>query len=142
VDDLVSLPLWLKYGLGAAIAALGAWLANRLIGKAAWQQSINSGFNNLVVALQAEREALIADFKAERIELTTRLEELEKEYEAAKAEAHAERVQLRGEIRNLVQVIRSLENTLRAAGIPIPESPAPSAVVFQLMQGGFDDHQG
>lgn len=139
---MFSLPLWMKYGLGALIAALGAWLANRLIGKAAWQQSLNTGFEKLVAALQAERLALVEDFKHERHTLETRLAELEAEYETAKAEAHAERVQLRGEIRNLTQVIRSLESTLRAAGIPIPEHPAPSAVVFQLMQGGYDDNQG
>lgn len=139
---MLSLPLWMKYGLGAIIAAIGAWLANRLIGKAAWQQSINTGFKELVAALQAERLALVADFKAERLALETRLAELEAEYEQAKRESHEERLQLRGEIRNLVQVIRSLENTLRQAGIPIPEHPAPNAVVFKLMQGGFDDDQG
>lgn len=134
----MSLPLWIKYLGAAVVAAAGAWFANRIIAKAAWQQAINTGFEKLVSALQAERAALVADFAKERQDLIRRFEELEAEYEAAKKQSHEERMALRGEIRQLTQVILSLENVLRANGVPVPERPRELGIMYVLTDGTSD----
>lgn len=88
---------------GAGIGAFGLWLANRMLGKAAFQTAINSGFKELTDQLQEERQALMAELSAERLA------------------NHQERTQLRGEVSQLRQVVESLKNLLRRHGVDIPE---------------------
>lgn len=84
------------------IGVFGLWLANRMLGKAAFQTAINSGFKDLTDQLQEERKAMREEMTAERVK-------------AAAVEA-----QLRGEIINLTQVIEGLKKILRENGIPVP----------------------
>jgi hypothetical protein len=97
---------WSNTVIGAVVAAIGAfglWVANRMLGKAAFQTAINAGFKELLDQLQEERRVLMAELSAERTANST------------------ERTQMRGEIRNLRQVVESLKNVLRSNGIPVPE---------------------
>lgn len=104
-------PSWVA-GISAAVTAMlgaaGLWLANRLMGKAAFQTAINNGFKALLDEVQEDRA------------------ELRRTLEKERAEAAVERAQLRGEIRGLTQVIESLKVQLRTHGIPIPEARKPS----------------
>lgn len=100
-----ELSAWFAPLIGVATAALGAfglWLAQRMLGKAAFQTAINSGFKDLTDQLQEERAAMRQEMTDERIK-------------SAAVEA-----QLRGEIINLTQVIEGLKNILRENGIPVP----------------------
>lgn len=85
-----------------AIGAFGLWLANRTLGKAAFQTAINDGFNKLLERVQKERDQLTQELENER------------------AEAAKERTQLRGELHNLMQVVLSLKRLLQQHGIDIP----------------------
>lgn len=87
-----------------ALGMVGLWLANRLMGKAAFQQAINSGFKNLLDEVNADREALRKTLEHERLETAI------------------ERDSLRGEIRQLNQLVESLMRMLRDNGIPLPET--------------------
>lgn len=91
---------------GALAGAIGLWLANRLLGKAAFQTAINDGFTKLTQELQEERESLRKTLNEERVSWA------------------AERATLQGEIRNLMQTIESLKNALRRHGVPIAEGRA------------------
>jgi hypothetical protein len=106
----------------AFIGAIGLWFANRVMGRAAFQQAINSGFKELVDGLQEERK-----------ELTAKLNELETKYDKVQADSLAERAQLRGEIINLTQVVVSLENLLRDNGVPVPERIRPPAAYATML---------
>jgi hypothetical protein len=44
--------------IGAALGGFGLWLANRMLGKAAFQNAINDGFAKLTNEIQEERDAL------------------------------------------------------------------------------------
>ncbi len=94
-------PFWTA--VGAAIGAVGLWVANRLLGKAAFQTAINDGFAKLTQGLQEERDMYRDQLARERVE-------------HARAEA-----ELRGEIRNLRQTIESLKNFLRRSGFHVPD---------------------
>lgn len=84
--------------IGAAIGAFGLWLANRMLGKAAFQSAINTGFS----------------------ELLKRTEEM---HEAERRGWRETELGLRGEIVNLRQTISSLTSDLRRRGvIDIPEN--------------------
>lgn len=101
----------------AGLGACGLWLANRMLGKAAFQTAINSGFKELLDQLQEERRVLMAELSSERIANST------------------ERTQMRGEIANLRQVVESLKNVLRDNGIPVPENlfqGRPSDAIIHL----------
>ncbi len=87
---------------GAALGAVGLWLANRLLGKAAFQTAINDGFAKLLQAQQSESESLRGELEAARVSWA------------------AQRATFEGEIRNLVQAVESLKAELRRHGIPIP----------------------
>lgn len=102
----VTLLGWLSGLATATVGALGLWLAQRVLGKAAFQQAINDGFTKLTDQLQEERDRDRAAFEAARIAWA------------------AERASLKGEIRNLTQTVESLENFLRRHGLPVPERPA------------------
>lgn len=106
----------LATGVGAVIGAFGLWVANRLLGKAAFQQAMNAGF----VALMERAEALHAE---------------------ERRAWHEERLTLHGEIRNLKQTVATLTNSLRRAGVtglPETEYPDPLIVLPPDVDGG--DH--
>ena len=103
---------------GAALGAFGLWLANRMLGKAAFQTAINDGFAKLTKELQEERDGYRIELTRERVSWA------------------AERATLQGEIRNLMQSIESLKNELRRNGIAIPlgsmagREPEPGATIL------------
>lgn len=90
----------------AAMGAFSLWLANRLLGKAAFQTAINNGFQALTNELQEERMALL------------------KQLNEVQVQSASERAELRGEIINLTQVVEGLKNLLRRHGIPVPHAKA------------------
>lgn len=119
--ESISLPKWfvlISPAFAALVTGLIAWLANRVVGKAAFQQAINSGFKGLLDTLREEHQAC-----------QDRLEALEEKYDVAKTRGVAERAQLRGEIMNLTQVVMSLARILRQNGVPIPDGHLPASIV-------------
>lgn len=119
--ETIALPKWLAFMgpvLVALVTGLIAWLANRVVGKAAFQQAINTGFKGLLDTIRAEHQ-----------ECQDRLGKLEEKYDAAKLRGTAERAQLRGEITNLSQIILSLSRILRLHGIPIPDGKLPTSLL-------------
>ncbi|HJR83457.1 MAG TPA: hypothetical protein VJ775_05975 [Sphingomicrobium sp.] len=113
---------WLTGIATAGLGAFGLWLANRMLGKAAFQTAINDGFAKLTKELQHERDALREELKVERLR------------------GEGERASLKGEIRNLMQTIESLKSELRRHGVPIPEgsaigrSPEAGAVIIETRE--------
>lgn len=104
-DALTSAPWFapIVAVVSATLGAFGLWLANRMLGKAAFQTAINSGFDKLTDQLQEERAALLKERNEERVAWA------------------AERAQLRGEIINLTQAVESLKAYLRRNGLDIPD---------------------
>lgn len=101
---------------GAALGAAGLWLANRLMGKAAFQKAISEGFQALTHELQEERDNYRRMLDAERLAW------------------QGERAQLRGDVINLTQAIESLKALLRRNGIEVPILPhiaEPGAVILE-----------
>lgn len=97
-------PFWaaLTGIIGAALGACGLWLANRLMGKAAFQQAINSGFTELTKQVREERDFFRKQLAEERIAWS------------------AERADFNGKILNLTQAVESLKHLLVRNGIPVP----------------------
>lgn len=115
IDVTQSGPLTVVIGVvSAALGAFGLWLANRMLGKAAFQTAINSGFQALTDQLQEERKEMQARWDLERINWA------------------ATEAQLRGEIINLTQAIESLKAYLRRKGLDVPEAHAPAADFIML----------
>ncbi len=112
-------------GVGGFLGATGLWLANRLVGKAAVQNAIQSGFSSLVSALQKEREEL----QEERTHLLKNIAELRLQLD----EASLDRENLRGEIRQLKQI---LESASRPAGkealVELSKKPADPSAIIEL----------
>lgn len=98
---LTSVLGWLAGLATAAIGAIGLWLAQRVLGKAAFQTAISEGFNKLTDQLQEERERLTREIAAERAQ-----------HEAERVAWHTQRATLKGEIRNLKQAVWGLEKRL------------------------------
>ncbi len=89
--------------IAAGAAVFGGWmvwLAQRVMGKAAFQSAINEGFKGLLGEIQKERAA-------DRVAWD------------------AERARLNGDIANLRSTISGLKAMLRAAGIAIPPDWIP-----------------
>ena len=107
--------------VSAALGAFGIWLANRMLGKAAFQTAINTGFKELTDQLQEERAAMRQELTEERVK-------------SAAVEA-----QLRGEIINLTQVIEGLKDILRKNGIPVPSKHKEPAD-FVIIPGAKPPH--
>lgn len=103
--------------LSAGLGAFGLWLANRMLGKAAFQTAINDGFAKLTTELQQERDTLRKELVDERI---------------ARAQKEAE---LTGAILNLTQTVESLKSLLRRNGIPVPDAVQPAADFVELDSG-------
>ncbi|MDZ4373815.1 MAG: hypothetical protein U1C74_20665 [Phenylobacterium sp.] len=117
LDPGASGPLAALVGVvAAALGAFGLWLANRMLGRAAFQTAINEGFNKLTDQIQEERDALRKELLDERV---------------ARAAKEAE---LYGAILNLTQTVESLKSLLRRAGIPIPDTHMP-ATDFVMIEG-------
>ena len=98
--------------IGAAFGAVALWLTNRLVGRAAWQNALNSGFSDLAKAQAARLEDVETELKA-----------LREERRVGMAQARAERLQLHGEIVQLRQVIQGLRRVLREHNIDVAEVP-------------------
>ncbi len=100
-------PSWISAASGAVVALIGAvgvWLAQQAMGKAAFQNAINSGFKDLLDQVNQDREHLQKTLDRERLQ------------------SAAEIAQLRGEVINLTQVVEGLKGILRAHHIAVPES--------------------
>lgn len=109
-----------------AFGAAGLWLAQRMMGKAAFQNAINTGFSSLLDQLQEERATYQAAVTSLREEL--KVERAARHDEQIKTAA--EIAQLRGDVMNLTQAKLSLEELLRRSGVEIPRPPpAPVAMV-------------
>lgn len=115
-------PVWVALTgvLGAALGAFGLWLANRMLGKAAFQTAINSGFRDLTDQLQEERNFFRHQLAAERVAWAT------------------ERADLGGQIRNLTQALESLKQHLARNGIPVPLGHAHTPDPVTILPG---EHQ-
>lgn len=100
--------------VGALIGGFCLWLANRMMGKAAFQAAINTGFASLLAEVNRDRAELRATIERERVETAT------------------ERAHLRGEISNLMQSIDSLHAELRRHGIAIPERRAMAGTLSYI----------
>lgn len=87
---------------GAALGAFGLWLANRMLGKAAFQTAIGDGFMKLTDQLQEERDFFRRQLAEERVAWAS------------------ERATLNGQINNLTQAVESLKHLLIRHGIPVP----------------------
>ncbi len=88
---------------GAVIGAIGLWLANRLVGKAAMQTAMNHLAEILLKEMKAENAGLRKALLAERVT------------------AREQQLTMQGEIDNLHQVVESLERVLRDHGVIIPQ---------------------
>lgn len=88
-------PAWVAITgvVGAALGAFGLWLANRMLGKAAFQTAINSRFRDLTYQLQEARDFFRHRMAAERVVWAT------------------ERADFGGQIRNVTQALESLGST-------------------------------
>lgn len=96
---------WLSGLATATVGAVGLWLAQRVLGKAAFQSAISDGFNKLTDQLQEERAIERATFDAERKGWASE----RAAWSAERIAWAAERATLKGEVRNLRQVIDGLE---------------------------------
>lgn len=106
---------------GAFIGAGALWLAQRVAGKAAWQQAINSGFAGVM-----EQQRILHE--KERAAWRTELD-LERGYRAAERAQHA------GEIINLTQSFESLKAHLSRRGIEIPSGYHREPQQMIVLQG-------
>lgn len=109
-------PFWASFTgvIGAALGACGLWLASRMMGKAAFQTAINSGFTELTKQVREERDFFRKQLSDERIAWA------------------AERAEFNGKVLNLTQSIESLKHLLIRNGIPVPlthQDPEPFTVI-------------
>lgn len=116
---------WLGGLATATVGAIGLWLAQRVLGKAAFQTAINDGFSKLTTDLQEERDRLQASMKVER-----------EAWAAERVAWSTERNSLQGEIRNLQQKLSSLMSHMQRQGMPMPEDaevlpPAAGATILR-----------
>ena len=97
--------------VSAVLGAMGLWLANRVVGKAAFQTAINQGFEALTNQLQEERKQLLAEIEMGR----------------------AERAELADKIADLVRTVESLKALLRAHGIDVPDDHLPEEIAAMVL---------
>lgn len=99
----------------AALGAVGTWAAQRVLGKAAFQNAITTGFDVLSTQLRTDNRELRETLAAQRKECAEEL------------------AQLRGELVNAQTIINSLANILRRNGlIDIPEARHTSPPMVTL----------
>lgn len=111
-----SLIGWLSGLATATVGATGLWLAQRVLGMAAFQTAINDGFSKLTSDLQEERDGLLKSIKEER-----------SAWQAERVSWAQERSRLTGEIINLRQTVTGLTNQLRALGGAVPDDASTVA---------------
>lgn len=112
-----SLIGWLSGLATATVGALGLWMAQRVLGKAAFQTAMNDGFAKLNDKLQAEMDRQNKAFEKERATFT-----------AERIAWSDEKASLKGRIRQLEQTVRSLKLKL---GMPADEDePEPGATIL------------
>lgn len=140
--DYQSILAWVGGVFTAGVGALGLWLANRLMGKAAFQQAINNGFKDLLDKVNADRDRLTTELHQEKVEAERERHRLAAVLADKEIAAAAERAQLRGEIINLTQVVESLKALLRANGIPVPQSKVKGPVASMIVMGDEVFKQG
>lgn len=116
----------------AAVTAAAGWLAQRLVGKAAWEQMVANANKDLIASLQAERADLRKEFREYKEEAEKNRLRLYEEFEAYKISTSGERAQLRGEILNMTQAMQGLKNQVRELGGHIPEDRYPPAALSTL----------
>jgi cell division septum initiation protein DivIVA len=109
---------WLGGLATATVGAIGLWLAQRVLGKAAFQTAINDGFSKLTADLQEERDRLTKEVAAER-----------QAFAADRLVWSEEKAQLKGRIRQLEQQLESLHRKL---GLETPGHLEPEAGATQL----------
>lgn len=119
---------WLAGLATATIGAVGLWLAQRVLGKAAFQTAMNDGFSKLTDQLQEERNAL-------RVELETERKAWINErngWAAEKVAWNAEKAMLVGYIRSLMQTVQTLERRLgvEPSTLPIDIPGEPGAMMI------------
>lgn len=112
----------------AFIGGVGLWLANRVIGKAAFQTMITTGFAELHTQELAARIELRSELIAAREELLLARAELG----AAKAQMASDRFECAKEVAGLRRVIGALRRVMRDAGLTVPADE-------ELLQGPFDE---
>ena len=79
------------------LGVLGVWVANRVLGKAAFQTSINQGFMALLAEVRKEKDELRELVESERIR-----------HDEERSQWRLEKDQLHGEIRQLQQTLESM----------------------------------
>lgn len=102
--------------VGTVFGGILLWAAQRLVGKAAWQQAITAANRDLIDQLQEER----ADAR--------------RSLENYKIESAAERAQLRGEIINLTQTVTTMKRWMRENGHDFPEDRYPPVALVLLSE--------
>lgn len=111
--------------LGAGATAAGGillWMAQRLLGKAAVQTSLNQGFKELMEQMRTElREAC-----HQRDEFKTLLE---REREGREGD----RLRFNGEMNQLRNMCESMERLLRGAGIEMPLRKAYNVQAIEVI---------
>lgn len=108
IDGSQALLGWLSGLATATIGAVGLWLAQRVLGKAAFQTAINDGFQKLTSELQEERERLHREIDEERRVFADE----RRVFSAERISWSEERGQLKGRIRQLEQQVQGLEKRL------------------------------
>lgn len=116
--ETVNLLGWLAGLATATVGAIGLWLAQRVLGKAAFQTAMNDGFAKLNDKLQVEMERREKVFAAERATFT-----------AERIAWADEKAQLKGRIRQLEQQVEGLE---RRFGIEPSAGREPEPGATQL----------
>ena len=102
---LTSVFTWMAGVATATIGAVGLWLAQRMVGKAAFEQAMNARFQVLMDQTSAFHASERASWQAERL-------------------------QLRGEIVNLKQIVATLTDSLRRQGVQgLPDAEHPDPLI-------------
>jgi hypothetical protein len=118
-------------GLGSsAVTATALWLAQRVVGKAAWQAAMSAANKDMIDQLQEERKSLREERAEER-----------RMWAEERLKWAAERSQLSGDVINLTQALESLKSWLRREGIQVPESAYHPPTEMLVLEGGKSREQ-
>jgi hypothetical protein len=96
--------------IGAFIGGVAVWVANRTLGKAAFQNAMNDGFTRITASLSAQLEEARAANK-----------ELRGELDHLKVKHAREESQRKGEMANMYSTIEALQRQLKMRGINVPQ---------------------
>lgn len=126
----------------ATVTAAAGWLAQRLVGKAAWEQMVANANRDLIESLRTERADLRNEFSAYKLDSERRRQQLHDEFEAYKIHMAGENAQLRGEVLNMTQAMQGLKRLVITLGGELPEDRYPPAAMSTLADqddGGLHD---